>query len=725
MSQYSLSHIDSPLLNNLSAHIAFINVEGQIVAANKAWQNFDDSGSRIKRPQKGTNYFEMLRSAVEMGNDYALKQMLGMKKVIRQKRESFVLDYPIKSTDKLHWFKLNFHPCNDNHSLFVAIHEDISSSILKQQVENEIKSRYQVQFEQSLDGILITDAQGNIIDANPAACTILGWDQKKLLSFNRSKIMDVDSPSYQQALTDRKEKGTYKLEMNLIHKNGYKIPTEIASRAYRTQRGKLRAVVSFRDISQRKNIESSLNRNRQFTESALNSIPGIFFVLKPNGDLIRWNDNMIESLGYQADELKQKSALNFVIEEHKPFVRKKIEECIEVGELSIDTQIVNKKEQIRDYHILAKRFTRNDNTFIVATGIDITEQKKTALENQKNQLMMEQLFENAPVGIAIVNTDDNIKRVNKSFENIFGYTKEEVKGQNIDHLLAPGNKLKEAQNISHAAQQGISDQNESVRLHNNGQKIPVLIGSVPVTFQDKIIAYYGIYVDISEQHNYRKKIEGTLHEKEVLLSELHHRVKNNLALISSLIELQVYESDNQRLQQELTNTKDRILTIASIHEALFQNGNLTKIPFNTFLKKLIGTAGIKEKIESKGITLNIDTQELTLGINQSIPCGLFLNEMLSLIGSCTNINDRKNIDINFREYGPNVHLILEGDKLFNNPAEIKMQGSLHNILIETLTNQLKGKLLWPLQGKDHQKIELIFAKEYKRGSANSLTTLDQ
>ena len=209
----------------------------------------------------------------------------------------YTTTYPLQATEDMLWFKLAFRPVDDSRTHYIMIHEDVSSSVQARRQLKEHKNRYQVQFEQSMDGILITDTKGHILDANPAASDTLGWERESLIARTRDEIMDISDPNYQAALKNREESGTYRLEMNLVHKDGRKVPAEIYSRAYRSKNGKLRAIVNFRDISERKEAEQNLIKNKHFTESALNSIPGIFFVLDREGDLMRWNDNMITNLG--------------------------------------------------------------------------------------------------------------------------------------------------------------------------------------------------------------------------------------------------------------------------------------------------------------------------------------------------------------------------------------------------------------------------------------------
>ncbi len=718
-SKDSTSKFNSALLDSLLAHVAIMDQQGTIIETNESWKSFNHKSVLLQRAPQGKNYFEVLQHAIEMGDDYALKILLGLKRVLNHDKSSFSITYPLKTETNSFWFKLTIRPVADDSSEFVMIHEDITASMKAKYEKQEKEDRFQVKFEQSPDGIFITDADGNIIDANQTAGNILGWSCDELKNFSLSSVTNVNQPKYNSALKERSKTGTYSLELDLINKEGNIIPAEVSSRVYRNPEGKLRAIITFHDISRRREIESNLSKTKQFTESALNSIPGVFIVLDRQGNFVRWNENMVTTLGYSAKELKRKQVIDFVVDEYKEQTQKNMHKCIEEGEVSVETKLHAKNGQIKDYSIFAKRFVEDGKVFIVATGIDITDRKQIERENRRHQIMMEQLFDNSPIGITIVDNDNIIRQVNSSFENIFGYSQNEAKGKNINSLIAPKGHTKEAKAISLATQNGESLQTETIRINKHGEEIPVLIGSVPVTLQGELIAIYGMYVDISTQHNYRQKLESALREKEALLSELHHRVKNNLALISSLVELQVFDADSPALQEELQNIKNRIMTIASIHEVLYQNGSLTDIPFDTFITELVDTGMIQKSRNKNGINIETDVDHISLNINQSIPAGLLINELMALIFSFTSQEKSTTVTTRLREYQGKIHLIIEGKNIVECPEAVKNNQSLHNILIQTLAMQLDATLIWPNTDTGHQKFEFFFTKQHNTSPASS------
>ncbi|WP_138431490.1 PAS domain S-box protein [Fodinibius saliphilus] len=711
--------LDASLLDSLVTQIAIIDSNGTVLKTNKAWTTFGDDTSYIKRTSEGDNYFGSLQQAIEFGNDYALKLLLGIKKVINGKKDSFSFSFPDQTQDNSFWFKQTIQPYQGEQQ-YIIINEDVSASVQKKQQQENHQSRYHIQFEQSLDGILITNSKGQVIDANPAACDILGRNQDDLISCRKKDIVDVTDPKYQQALKERKESGKYQVETTFIHKEGHNIPVEASSQAYRTPLGKVRAIVSFRDISQRQKAEKDLIKNKNFTESILDSIPGAFFVFDDEGNFVRWNQNMITKFGYSADELKGKNVMDLVLEEEHLQVEKEINRCLEGEELVLETRAHSKSGELRNYYISAKRFIEDGKKYIVGAALDMTEEKRIRRENKRTQLMLQQLFDNSPNGIVIVNADGEVESVNKSFEQLFHYREDEIKGQSVNNSIVPDQKDKEAKAISEATFNGKALQIKSTRMTKDGREVPVIIGSVPVSHKGEIIGIYGIYVDISHQQDYQNKIKIALREKEVLLAELHHRVKNNLALINSLLELQTYDSSNPEFDKQLQDIKNRILTISSIHEVLYKNGKLNSIPFKSFVDEFISEHNIQKKHDAEAINLKADIGAVRMNIDQSIPCGLLLNELLSLICEFDSDKDEStDINIRLREYGKKVHLILDGYNIVSDAEQIQNNDSLHNLLISPLVKQLDGQMLWPNESSSYQKFELIFAKQNGNGPARN------
>ncbi|MDQ7785927.1 MAG: sensor histidine kinase, partial [Desulfomonilaceae bacterium] len=122
-------------------------------------------------------------------------------------------------------------------------------------------------------------------------------------------------------------------------------------------------------------------------------------------------------------------------------------------------------------------------------------------------------------------------------------------------------------------------------------------------------------------------LQASLLEKEVLFKEIHHRVKNNLQLISSLLNIQALHVDDPQLRQAFNESRHRVRSMALVHERLYQSGNLSHIDFGEYLKKLV--ANLSRAYEKANVICSVDAEAVELGIDTAIPCGLIVSELMT------------------------------------------------------------------------------------------------
>jgi two-component sensor histidine kinase len=216
--------------------------------------------------------------------------------------------------------------------------------------------------------------------------------------------------------------------------------------------------------------------------------------------------------------------------------------------------------------------------------------------------------------------------------------------------------------------------------------------------------------DITQKKKQAKKIEESLNEKELLLKEIHHRVKNNLQIISSIINLQSASINDEQIVGVLTESKNRIYTIAAIHEDLYQTEQFSSIQFDYYLKKLVGNSLISYKLPLLDITVHYHLEEVELSLDQAIPCGLIVNELLTnVIKYEFTDTDKGELTIELREINGKIELIF-ADNGVGLPDYLNVQQTttLGLQLVTTLINQLDGE--FKLSTKIGTKFLIIFDK---------------
>jgi two-component sensor histidine kinase len=201
--------------------------------------------------------------------------------------------------------------------------------------------------------------------------------------------------------------------------------------------------------------------------------------------------------------------------------------------------------------------------------------------------------------------------------------------------------------------------------------------------------------EITERKKAEEQIKSSLKEKETLLHEIHHRVKNNLAVISSLLNLQMINGNDEKLKEALTDSRNRIQTMATIHETLYQSDNLAAINMDTYLSKLASNI-FQSYINSDRISLNVETDDIVIKTKQASSIGLIINELISnSLKHAFPDNQTGEINIRLEQREKDKIELIYADNGMGIPEKInwKESDSLGLQLIKTLVEaQLGGTI---------------------------------
>ncbi len=277
-------------------------------------------------------------------------------------------------------------------------------------------------------------------------------------------------------------------------------------------------------------------------------------------------------------------------------------------------------------------------------------------------------------------------------------------------FYAPEHRPVIEQAIKKAIQLGESFDLELQLITAKGRRIWVHALGQAVVENGKTTRLIGTFQDIDERIRDKQIVMQALEEKELLLKEIHHRVKNNLTVVSSLLDLQAMASQDERLRAAFQDSQQRIQAMIGIHQQLYQSKNMAQIDMADYIRSL--TDEMQRVYATEHIALDVDVQDVHLVINQAIPCGLIINELVTnafKYGFTPRI-DRVDPDSSPVVEGQSTILVAmqpttdaSGDnrivlKVENNgqifPADFDIQSSksLGLRLVRQLTSQLDGSL---------------------------------
>ncbi len=372
-------------------------------------------------------------------------------------------------------------------------------------------------------------------------------------------------------------------------------------------------------------------KSRQLMTSFMdlyNSITDAIYLLNPLGVIVDVNAGLTKTFGYEKEEVigQQIKFLSASGKYDDELITDYLKRAKDGESISYEGWGEKKNGEVFPTEVLMNSGSYLDEDVIIVVERDVSERLLSHQELKHRESMFSNLFHSSPIGIAQLDRHQEIESVNQSFEEIFGYTQKEVKGLELDKLIVPEDEYQDALELSTSE---IAKVYSGKRRTKSGNIIDVIVCAVPVIVDGKIISMYGIYVDITERKRAEEKLKSNLREKEVLLAEIHHRVKNNLAVITGLLELQAINSENEDAHKVLKDSQMRVNSIALVHELLYQSDDFSQVDIPNYLKDL--SRVISNSLERTSIPVDIefDLDQIELEITQAIPCGLILNEILT------------------------------------------------------------------------------------------------
>lgn len=323
------------------------------------------------------------------------------------------------------------------------------------------------------------------------------------------------------------------------------------------------------------------------------------------------------------------------------------------------------------------------------------ERKKAEESFRESEKRFREFSELLPQIVFEMNLEGILKFVNKNAFEIFGYSEHEFStGLKALDMIIHEEREKAYRNINHLISNKTVEENEYTAIRKDGTTFPVLIFSSVIYNNDTPVGIRGIIVDISYRKKLEEQIKNSLKEKEILLKEVHHRVKNNFQTIISLLNLQSNLTEDPKILDTFIESRNRIKTMALIHELLYRESNFVSIDFKFYLNKLIGY--LKDSYsDNNRVEFNLDIDNIQLSIDKIISCGLILNELISNSFKHAFSDGRKGIiTISFKSLKKNIYSLQfsnNGLKL-SDGFETETHNSLGMLLVNSLTKQIGGEL---------------------------------
>lgn len=321
-----------------------------------------------------------------------------------------------------------------------------------------------------------------------------------------------------------------------------------------------------------------------------------------------------------------------------------------------------------------------------------------AVSSPTNEESFRRVVEWAPMAMVMVDGKGSIVLLNAQAERVFGYRREELLNQPVEKLIpahfAAQHPHFRSTFFADPHPRPMGSGRDLFARRADGSEFPVEIGLNPLETEEGAMVLASI-VDITERRRAQQKLENALLEKTVLLNEVHHRVKNNLQVISSLLNLQATHVSDPRLRSILNESQSRVRAMALTHQLLYERKDYSRINLGEYLERLAQLLLNSYRQESSHISLRraLPAAPQYLDLERAIPCGLVVNELVTnAFKHAFPAGQSGEIRIELQAIGDELELLV-ADNGNGLPADFDMDNikSLGLQLVPLLVDQLGGR----------------------------------
>lgn len=317
---------------------------------------------------------------------------------------------------------------------------------------------------------------------------------------------------------------------------------------------------------------------------------------------------------------------------------------------------------------------------------------------------LDNVLESISEGIFVTDISGKVTRVNGAGANMLKLPKESILDRSITEFFIVEEKKPENERDGLKEYRLITDEKG---------EIPILFSAAELKLNETKRGTVFVVTNITKLKEAEEDIKKSLVEKGLMLAEIHHRVKNNLAVVSGLLQLQVSQSKSEDVTKALSDSQHRIQSIALVHEKLYSNESLAYIEYDKYIEDLVKTIRSTYVSKEKEIQVETNLEPISLNINQAIPSSLLINEILvNCFKHAFSNQEKGNIHIQIQEEKSTVEVTITDDGKGIDINDFNDSESLGVTLIKTLTSQLMGTYtLEPREDKPGTIFKVSFRKE--------------
>ncbi|MBU7030095.1 MAG: PAS domain S-box protein [Theionarchaea archaeon] len=455
------------------------------------------------------------------------------------------------------------------------------------------------------------------------------------------------------------------------------------------------------EIIERKTAEEALKDSEKRFRLFFENEPEYCYMVSPEGEIQDINKSALKTLGYEKEEIIGKPLLTTI---YAPSSRKTAQQLFakwkKTGSLKNEELTIITKEGKERTVLLSVDSVKDSSgkvLYSISVQRDITKRKRAEEQLKESEEMYRKLVETSPDAVTVTDLKGRITHVSqKTLELHRVECADELLGKSALTLIAPEDHEKALANLQRTLNEGAVQNVEYTLVRKDGS---FFIGELNATLikdsKGNPRAFIATVRDITERKRAELQIKASLREKEVLLKEIHHRVRNNMQIMSSLLNLQSEQVEDKEIHNILKESQNRIKSMALVHENLYQSEDFANIDFTYYIEALVYNLYWSYEASPERIAVITD-MDILLGIDVAIPCGLIINELVSNSLKHAFPGDRKGeIRIAIHEIGENEIALVISDNGVGMPEDFDFRNTeslgLHLVTI-LAEDQLQGSI---------------------------------
>ncbi|HOT45810.1 MAG TPA: PAS domain S-box protein [Spirochaetota bacterium] len=404
---------------------------------------------------------------------------------------------------------------------------NIEIALYKHSFDRKLKDselRYRTLFETMRDAVYMHDMAGKIIDFNPALEKMLGYSREEVFSISpRDVFVAGDDPD--RFLVEIKKSGFIKdFSTRLRRKDGSVIHCLITANLERNpvDDGKvIRGVI--RDITETEKTRQALQEQRDFIDAVLNSLPTVFYAINRDGQFVRWNRKLEELYGFSVDQMVGVNVLDVMDEKNRDIFSRMLEEGFSKGYVNFEARLrqASSGGDLRDYFITGRRVSINGAEYLVGSGLDITERKKTEEALRESELRYRAIFDCSLNLVYLHDLEGRFIDANDAALSLLGYERSDIPALTIADLVAGDDLEKAAGQIKSMVETGGQDRVVEYSVKTKSGSCRSIEASTSLLYHEGApVAILGVARDITEQKRFIEEINYAYTENKYILNSI-------------------------------------------------------------------------------------------------------------------------------------------------------------------------------------------------------------